>query len=399
MREVKLPDGVEGYCDERFAPVADVLAKQLASDEHHGVAFAARFRGEPVVDLWGGKRNTPDGEAPWQRDTMTICFSTTKGVAATALHMAMERAGLSYDTPVAKVWPEFGASGKDTITIAHLLTHQAGVPQIREEIDSSDDLADWDAMVRVMEGLTPMWEPGTANGYHAINFAWLIGETLHRIDGRDVPTFLAEEIAGPLSMDGLFIGTPTSEHQRVAPLIAPPPPPGIDPDADLASFLPKDSVTYHALSPRGNLVTFLNSPVGMSSCIPSISGIFTARSLATLYAALDGGGIVDGVRLLEPDTIATISTVQTDRVDMVIPIPVRWRLGYMSGGPTSVRALGPSSDAYGHVGAGGTIAGTDPSTGLAFGFVYDKWAAAEFLGGPRTQGIVDAATACAGAAL
>jgi CubicO group peptidase (beta-lactamase class C family) len=399
MPEVKLPAGVEGHCDERFAAVADVLARQIASGEHHGAAFAVRFKGEPVVDLWGGMRNTPDGEAPWRRDTMTICFSTTKGVAATALHIAMERNGVSYDTRVAEVWPEFGTNGKDAITIRQLLTHQGGVPQIREEVPDCDALTDWDAMVRVMEGLTPMWEPGTANGYHAINFAWLIGETLRRIDGRDVPTFLADEIAGPLSLDGLFIGTPEEEHSRVAPLIPPPPPPGMDADADLASFLPKESVTYHALSPKGSLVDLLNSPVGMSSCIPSISGIFTARSLATLYAVLDCGGEVDGVKLLAEETIATVSTVQTDRVDMVIPVPVRWRLGYMSGGPTSIRSLGPSPDAYGHVGAGGTIAGVDPGAHLSFGLIYDRWAATEFLGGPRTQGLVNAATACAEAAL
>jgi hypothetical protein len=182
-------------------------------------------------------------------------------------------------------------------------------------------------------------------------------------------------------------------------LIGPPPPaPDVDADAQFDSLMPKDSIVYHALMPRGmSLVELLNTH--MSACIPSISGIFTARSLATLYAALEGQGEVDGVRLLEPETVSTVSTVQTDRVDKVIPVPVRWRLGYMSGGPTSIRALGPSADAYGHVGAGGTIAGTDPSTSLAFGFVYDRWAAAEFLGGPRTLGIVDAATACAEAAL
>jgi CubicO group peptidase (beta-lactamase class C family) len=398
MPDVTLPDGLEGRCDSRFATVADVLSRQLASGDHHGVGFAVRFRGEPVVDLWGGKRNTPEGEAPWQEDTMTICFSTTKGVAATALHVAMERAKVSYDTPVADVWPEFAANGKDAITIRHLLTHQAGVPQIRDEIEHTDAIADWDHMVSVMEGLTPMWEPGTANGYHAINFAWLIGETLHRIDGRDVPTFLAEELAGPLSLDGLYIGTPASQHERIAPLIGPKPPPGSDPDAQFDSLLPKESVTYHALLGR-NLLDFLNSPLGMAACVPSISGAFTARSLATVYAALDGDGEVDGTRILEPETVATVSTVQTDRVDLVIPVPVRWRLGYMSGGPASIRSLGPSPDAYGHVGAGGTIAGTDPSTHIAFGLIYDKWGPMEFLGGPRTHDIVNAATACAEAAL
>lgn len=399
MPDIELPDGLEGTCDQRFASVATLLASQLESEDHHGVAFSARFRGEVVVDLWGGNRSTPDGDAPWQRDTMSICFSTTKGVAATALAMALERSGTSYDATVASVWPEFGVKGKQDITIRQLVSHQGAVPQIRDEVPDVTHTANWDEMVALMEGLEPLWEPGTANGYHAINFAWLVGELIRRLDGRDVPAFLAEEIAGPLGLDGLFIGTPESEHGRIAPLLGPERSPDVDPDAQLDSVLPKDSVVYKALAPRGDLIGFLNSSEGMSACIPSISGAFTARSLATLYAGLDGEGEVEGVRIMSADQVKEISTVQTERTDLVIPTSVRWRLGYMSGGPNSIRSLGSSPDAYGHVGAGGTIAGVDPQAHLAFGLVYDKWSATEFLGGPRTVQVVDAATRSAQAAL
>src|SRR5688572_30782227 len=208
MAEATLPEGIDGSCEKRFASVAELLGQQLAAGEHHGVSFAAYFRGEPVVDIWGSTRTSPVGEAPWQQDTMALCWSTTKGVAATALHMAMDRNGVDPDAPVASVWPEFGKNGKDEISIAQVLSHEAGVPQIRDQIEHSRQTADWDHMVSVMVGLEPLWEPGTANGYHAINYAWLVGETLRRVDGRDVPTFLAEELAGPLGLDGLYIGTP-----------------------------------------------------------------------------------------------------------------------------------------------------------------------------------------------
>src|SRR3954447_12435215 len=192
-----LPEGIHGECDPRFAAIPRLLAEQVAAGQHHGVAVAVRHRGEPVVDVWGG---------PWERDTMALSFSTTKGPAALCLHMAMERAGLSYDTPVAELWPEFGNRGKEAITIRHCLCHEAGVPQIRDEVPSVESLADWDAMVKMMEGLEPLWTPGEQNGYHAINYGWLVGELVRRIDGRTIDRFLAEEITGPLDLDGCYIG-------------------------------------------------------------------------------------------------------------------------------------------------------------------------------------------------
>lgn len=399
MTEAELPENLEGTCDERFAQVAQKLSEQLAAGDHHGACFAAYFKGQPVIDVWGGNRTTPDGTAPWQADTMALCFSTTKGVAATALHMAMERSGTSYDAPVGDVWPEFANKGKEKITIRQLLCHEAGTPQIRDEIPDATVLGDWERMVGVMEGLEPLWEPGTANGYHAINFAWLIGETLRRIDGRDVPTFLAEEVAGPLGLDGLYIGTPTSEHHRIAPLIGPASNDAdIGDDATYDATIPRDTIIWKALSPRGSILDFFNTPAGMSSCIPSISGAFTARSLARLYAALERGGELDGVRILKPSTIETITTVQNTRNDLVIFLAPHWRLGYMSGGGSAIPVLGPNAEAYGHVGAGGTYAAADPKAQLSFALVYDRFGADQLLGSMRGMELANAVVAAAEAA-
>ncbi len=396
MAEAQLPAGVEGSCDERFAHVATILGAQIAGGEQHGVAFAAYYRGEPVIDIWGGRRLTPDGDAPWQHDTMAICFSTTKGVAATALHMAMERNGVDYDAPVSSVWPEFGVKGKEKITIRHLLCHEAGVPQIRDQIESVETLADWDAMVAMVEGLEPLWEPGTANGYHAINFGPLIGETLRRIDGRDVPTFLAEELAGPLELDGLFIGTPQSEHERIAPLMRPPGAEDQDVEA-IYKFIPEDSILWKALAPRGDILEFLNTPEGMSTCLPSASGAFTARSLAKMYAAWERGGEIDGVRILKPETIEKALTEQNDRNDLVIMLAPHWRLGFMSGGGSAIPVLGPNDSSYGHVGAGGTVAGVDPSAEVSFALVYDLFSD-QLLGAAKSMSLVEATVRAAEAA-
>jgi CubicO group peptidase (beta-lactamase class C family) len=398
MADVKLAATLEGSCDERFASVAALLDQQLTAGEHHGVAFAAYFRGEPVVDIWGGSRLSPDGEAPWQQDTMALCWSTTKGVAATALHMAMERKGVDYDAPVASVWPEFGRNRKEAITIRQVLCHEAGVPQIRDQIDDASQTADWDHMVGVMENLEPLWEPGTANGYHAINFAWLVGETLRRIDGRDVPTFLAEELSGPLGLDGLFISTPQEDQHRIAPLITPESNAGPASHTDEAydAMIPKDTILWKAFGPRGNFIEFLGSAAGVSACIPSVSGVFTARSLAKLYAALERGGEVDGVRLVRPETVTRATEVQNERNDLIIMIPPRWRLGYMSAG--SIPVMGPNHEGYGHVGLGGTYACADPKAEVAFALVYDKFGSTDLLGAARGVALAYATVAAAEAA-
>ena len=401
MPDAKLPDNLDGTCDERFASVAQLLSTQLAEGDHHGVAFAARLRGEPVIDVWGGKRLTDDGDAPWQQDTMAICFSTTKGVAATALHMAMERNGVSYDSPVGDVWPEFANKGKEQITIRQLLCHEAGIPQIREEVPDVWAFSDWQRMVGVMEGLEPLWEPGTANGYHALNYAWLVGETLRRIDGRLMTDFVIEELAGPLGLDGLFIGTPPSEHHRIAPLIGPesgPGTPGKSADDIYDAQIPKDTIIWKALSPRGSLIDYFNTPEGKSSCIPSVSGAFTARSLAKMYSAIERSGEVDGTRILKPETIETISTVQNTRQDLVIFLAPHWRLGYMGGGMSAIPVLGPNAEAFGHVGAGGTYAAVDPKAQVSFALVYDRWAPDQLLGGMRGMELANAVVAAAEAA-
>lgn len=377
MAEMKLPEAIGGWCDTRFSAVAELLAAQLASGAHHGAAIAVRHRGDPVVDIWGG--------AGWSESTIAVSFSTTKGPASTALHMAMERAGIDYDAPVASVWPEFG---KKAVTIRHVLCHEAGVPQIRGEVPDVSVMADWDAMVAMMERLEPLWEPGSANGYHAVNFGWMVGELVRRIDGRDLSTFLADEIAGPLDLDGFYIGTPESEHHRAAPLTAP----EID-EATFSAFVPPDSIAWRALSPDGDIVEFVNSPLGLSTCGPAFSGAFTARSLAAFYATLERGGERDGVRLLSAETLARATTVQNTRPDLVLVLPMNWRLGFMGGGGMLAIA-GPNDEAFGHAGYGGSVALADPKAELAIAVTLDRLEL-NLLGGDRVSTVVNAAIAAA----
>jgi CubicO group peptidase (beta-lactamase class C family) len=379
-----LPEGIQGECDPRFAAIPRLLAEQLAAGKHHGAAIAVRHRGLPVVDIWGG---------PWQADTMALSYSTTKGPAALCLHMAMERAGVSYDTPVAELWPEFGTNAKQAITIRHCLCHEAGVPQIRGEIPDVTTMADWDAMVAMMERLTPLWTPGEQNGYHAINYGWLVGELVRRIDGRSIDRFLAEEVTGPLQLDGCYIGTPPSEHGRVAPLLS-----GMGEvnESIIEQFLPKDSIAWRALAPDGDMNAFVNSPAGLQTVGPAFSGVFTARSLAKIYALMERGGELDGVRLIAPETLKRALEVQNDRADLVIFFPIHWRLGFMSGGGDFSPA-GPNPDAYGHAGFGGSVGMVDPAAEISVAVTLDRLEI-DLLGGDRIRGVINAAIAGAAAA-
>ncbi|MEY2475712.1 MAG: hypothetical protein QOG87_1027 [Actinomycetota bacterium] len=376
-----LPEGIHGECDPRFSAIPTLFAEQLATGKHHGASIAVRHRGEPVVDIWGGS---------FAEDTMALSFSTTKGPAALCLHMVMERAGLSYDTPVAEVWPEFGTKGKEAITIRHCLCHEAGVPQIRDEIPSVETMADWDEMVAMMERLTPLWTPGEQNGYHAINYGWLVGELVRRIDGRPIDRFLAEEVTGPLALDGCYIGTPPSEHHRCAPLIS-----GMGEmnESVIQQFLPPDSIAWRALSPAGNMNDFVNSPSGLQTVGPAFSGVFTARSLAKIYALMERGGELDGVRLLSESTLKQALEVQNDRADLVIFFPIRWRLGFMSGGGDFSPA-GPNPDAYGHAGFGGSLGMVDPAAEISVAITLDRLEI-DLLGGDRVTGVIKAAIAAA----
>ncbi|MGH9154672.1 MAG: serine hydrolase domain-containing protein [Acidimicrobiales bacterium] len=378
-----LPMGVAGECHPAFAPVADLLARQLATGAHRGAAVAVRHRGRPVVDLWGGT---------FVADTLAVSFSTTKGPVAVAAHMALERAGVGYGTPVAALWPEFGRHGKEAVTVGQLLCHEAGVPQIRDRVGALSELADFDAMVAVVADLPPLWEPGTANGYHALTWGWLVGELVRRVDGRRIDRFLAEEVAGPLGLDGCFVGTPPTERHRVAPqefdgaIQAMPP---------LDDLLPADSFTLRALFPPGDLLSFFNGGPGLGACIPAVSGAFTARSLATVYAALEQGGTLDGVRLLAPATVAAATAVQNTRPDLVLLVPMHWRLGFMGGGLPYVSPAGPHPEAFGHAGFGGSMAMADPRSGLAVAVTLDRLSL-DLLSDRRARAILDAALASLG---
>jgi CubicO group peptidase (beta-lactamase class C family) len=370
---------IQGFLHPDFWGVAKVVERQLRR-RRGGAAVAVYHRGEKVVDMWAGQRDGED--RPWEEDTMAMSFSTTKGVVATALHVLVDRGLADYDDPVAEYWPAFGQSGKDAITIRHLLCHEAGLHGVREHLDHAERMLDWEYMREVMEDMIPAHRPGNHNAYHGLTFGWLVGELIQCIAGRPLHQVLEEELVKPLELDGVFIGAPPEVRPRVAELLSPPSPPpeALEALGRLARTLARtfrlpidpDHIA-NALMPKGIFEVLFSERVH-DAPMPAVNGVFTARSLARLYAALAGGGELDGVRLLSRATLERATAIQNRRLDLVVPLPMRWRLGYHMAGTT--RGILP--EGFGHFGYGGSGAWADPSRELAVALVVNRVAGTPF---------------------
>ncbi|MER5643617.1 serine hydrolase domain-containing protein [Streptosporangium sp. NPDC002524] len=356
-----------------FEGVREAFAANLAGGQEVGAAVGVYLHGRKVVDLWGGIADPATGRR-WERDTLQVVFSTTKGVTAACAHLLAQRGELDLDAPVADYWPEFAANGKERVPVRWLLTHQAGLPAIDHPITPAEAIA-WDPMVTALAAQRPFWEPGTEHGYHAHTYGWLVGEVVRRVTGRGIGTFLAEEIAAPLGLD-LWIGLPESELPRVSRIVAAP----VDLDAlariDLDSlpepvrevmraYADPTSLTVRAMSVVTPMLNH-DDPAEQVAEMPSSNGVCTARALARFYAALIGE--VDGHRVLEPGTLAAATAEQAAGVDRVLRVPVRIGTGF--GLPTP-DAFWYSPTAFGFPGYGGSLGFADPETGLAFGYVMN----------------------------
>jgi CubicO group peptidase (beta-lactamase class C family) len=377
---------VEGYVHRDFELVARAFRRLLPRRKPGGAALCVHHRGRCVVDVWAGQRDL-QGTA-WTADTLALSYSTTKGVLSTLVHMLVDRGKLDYDQPVARYWPEFAQCGKASITVRHLLCHEAGLYDIRGLIDHARRMLDWPFMVRALERSRPAHTPGEQHGYHGLTFGWLVGELIERAGGASLDRQLADEIAGPLELDGLFVGLAAAHRGRLASLVESRLGATGSRDIDVsgastASSLLRERGTRRGLRMAGapldlSQISSAFMPMGieeldwndeelLSARIPAVNGLFTARSLSRLYAALAGGGSLEGVRLLGAETLERATRVQNRGRGRVIPLPMDWRLGY-HGVPT-VRAKVPHG--FGHFGLGGSGAWADPHRSLSLALVVN----------------------------
>ncbi|WP_420453770.1 serine hydrolase domain-containing protein [Ilumatobacter sp.] len=343
------------------------------------------------VDVHAGVADRASGRA-WDADTLALVFSTTKGAAAICVARLVESGALSYDDAVAMHWPEFSVADKGDVTVRQVMSHQAGLPYVEQRL-GMHELLEVTPVVEALARQRPLWEPGTAHGYHALTYGWLVGELVRRVDGRSIGTYLAEEVSGPLGLD-LWIGLPESEEGRVATLATAPAPTDPEEIALMMQVMGPGTMGFNALTMSGALAAFGGGPNPFNTRelhateMPAANGITNAASLATMYAATIGE--VDGVRLVSDDTMRTMSAEQVDGPDRSLVAESRFALGFMLDNAL-VPLLGPN--AFGHAGAGGSLGQADPDTGVATGYVMNQMLAG-IAGDPRPVRLDDAVRSC-----
>jgi CubicO group peptidase (beta-lactamase class C family) len=344
-------------CSARFERLRELFGTKLESGEDLGASVAVNIDGEMVVDLWGGWADEAR-TVPWAEDTITNVFSTTKAMTSLAALVLVDRGELDLDADVAKYWPEFAARGKAGVKVRHLLSHTSGVSGWKQPV-TIEDLYDWDKSTSLLAAQAPWWEPGTASGYHMLNYGHLIGEVIRRITGQRLGEFLAAEIAEPLGVD-FHIGLPASEFPRVANVVPPPLPSG-PPQLD-----PKSVAFKTWTNPWGFRAETTWTEGWRRADIGAANGHGNARSLARLQSAVACGGEVDGVRLLSPRTIDRIFEVQSDGIDLVLGLPFKAGVGY-SLLPTEGRVC-----CWG--GWGGSLVVIDVDRRITFAYAMNKMA-------------------------
>jgi CubicO group peptidase (beta-lactamase class C family) len=372
---------IDGTVERGFEPVADAFAANFSEHGDIGAAVCVYREGRAIVDLWGGLADRDQGR-PWSSDTMAVVFSTTKGPTAVCAHLLVERGQLDLDAPIASYWPEFAANGKEHIPVRWALCHKAGLPAVDAELTLADVLA-WDPVVAAVASQKPEWPPGSAHGYHARTYGWIVGEIVRRITGATLGRFFATEVAAPLGLD-FWIGLPAEHEPRVATMYPP------ERQAGEALLDPGTLLSRAMSGPSGlfGLNQMWNRRDLHAAELPSSNGIGTAHALARHYAALVVE--VDGVRLLRPETVAAAGRVHAEGPDRVLPGPTRYGLGFALP-PMLGTGMGPRS--YGFLGSGGSLGFADPDAGIGFGYVMNRLKGLA-PGDGRSAGLVDALYGC-----
>lgn len=389
---------IRGSVEAGYEPVREAFERNFVENGDIGAGFCLYVDGAKVVDLTGGVRDT-DGTA-YDDTTLQLVFSSTKGVTATCAHLLAQRGELDLDAPVADYWPEFSAAGKADIPVRWLLSHQAGLVDVDRAMTVEEAL-DWTTICDALAASPPLWEPGTGYGYHAVTYGWLVGEVVRRVASVDFGEFVRREISEPLGLD-LWVGLPDEEQHRVSPLInsgmpgLPTPEPAGDADSQtdapslvgmLDMLLGEGNLLGRALTAPGGAFTddqVWNEARVRSAQIPAANGVTNAASLARMYAALVSE--VDGVRLLDADTLERAIAPQVSGPSTVPLLDIPFALGFMTHSPLSPLLDGRS---FGHYGAGGSLGFADPDRRVAGAYVMNA-AQLAIAGDARTLGLLAA---------
>jgi CubicO group peptidase (beta-lactamase class C family) len=378
---------IGGWCDPRFGAVRDEFGRNFADRGESGAAVSVTLAGAVVADLWGGWAN-PGQRRRWSGDTLVNVFSVGKGLLAACAARLAGLGLLDPDAPVTRYWPEFGAAGKEHVTVRQLLSHQAGLPALHDPLPAGSGL-DWQLMTTLLAAEEPWWEPGRGHGYHVNTFGYLAGELVRRVSGLTAGEYLRRELAGPLGAD-VHIGLAAADHGRVAEFRWPVR--SAETAAEQGDPVPGQLMSQKAYFNPPDLsgAGVVNTAAWRSAQIPSANAHATAGGIARVYAALAEGGALAGVRVVSQAALAAATQEQVYGDDLVLGRPSRFGLGFQL--THAERQLGSGPWCYGHFGAGGSVGFCDPDARLAFGYVTNqmgpRWR------NPRNKALMDACYAC-----
>jgi CubicO group peptidase (beta-lactamase class C family) len=377
---------IEGFVASGFEAAREAFAENFSRTGAYkevGASFSAYHRDRCVVDLWGGIADRKT-DRPWTRETLANVWSSTKGITALAVALCVERGLIRYGDRIAGVWPEFADAGKEETTLAHVMSHQAGLPGFAEPTTVEDQF-DWEGCCAKLARQAPAWPAGTATSYHAMTYGWLAGEVVRRVTGSAIGAFIGHHIAAPLDLS-LYVGLPERLDPRVATMIAPA-------NAVDMSTLPIPAPARMAVENPAQDPLAPNGRAWRAAEIPAANGQANANSLARLYASLISKGKGDVRRLLSGSLVKEITSpaAPAGRTDMFLGFTDSWGLGLALNTPG---IYGSNPHAFGHSGWGGSFGCADPDAEIAIGYVCNQMGP-ELVGDPRTQGLCDAAIACA----
>jgi CubicO group peptidase (beta-lactamase class C family) len=355
---------------------AEDLKKRIAPLFHEnftrfgelGAAVSIWQNGESIVDLYGGFRDARRGK-PWTDDAIVLIWSATKGLASACMLHVLQENKIDINERVAEFWPQFARAGKERITLAQLLSHQAGLCALDRRVE----VLDYGAVIRALEEQKPLWPPGTAHGYHARTFGFLLDELVRRIAGKPLAEYWRDVFGEPLKLD-LWIGLPEKENPRVAMMYAakagkPPEPKQFYLDLVTPSTLARKTFT----SPYGlHAVSAMNNISIRVQPIVSFGGIGSAAALAKFYSMLANGGELDGQHFFSPETLRWMTTRLADGIDRVFQIPTAFSAGFMKNAQSARRRIFGTLRAFGHPGAGGSHGFADPENKIAFAYVMNQ---------------------------
>ena len=334
------------------------LFKRMIEEERHPGAQLAVFRqGELVIELAGGF-DAPSGR-PITTDTLFQIRSTTKALAAMVMLRLHDQGLFSYEDTVVKHWPEFGQNGKQSITIAQIMSHSAGIPD--GPLLSARKMADRAAVAAAVEAMEPIWPPGTANGYHAASYGWVLDELVYRWKRGSVARVLEEEFTGPLGIENVYLGLPKKDFTR------------------MTSMVVEDRVRERQ-SARARFSDFINTYEGVRLPLSWVGGVATAHDLADLMNVLAFEGTFKSRTFFSKETQRAAGSPRNaaGEIDRRLKWPVRWGLGFILGDTPHIYGTPPHPQALGHAGGGAGVAWADPECKLAVAFLCNK-----MLGGTR----------------